>query len=107
MLSIEGPRKFAEAFTDGGLELSIPDEWLTGGTEPEFMLLLGSGCGAEVFDAEYPGIFTSFSDCSGSEAGITWSGGAMISCLIFRFWGSFCWPTLVPAEEELGGRLGT
>jgi hypothetical protein len=107
MLSIEGPRKFAEAFTDGGLELSTPDEWLTGGTEPEFTLLFGSGCVAEVFDAEYPGIFTSLSDCSGSEGGNTWSGGAMISCLIFRFWGSLCCPTLVLAEEELEGRLGT
>jgi hypothetical protein len=83
MLSIEGPRKFVEEFPDGGLVIS--EGWFAGGTEPEFILVLGSGCEAEVFDAEYPGIFTSFNDWRGSEDDITWSGGAMISCLIFRF----------------------
>jgi hypothetical protein len=107
MLSIEGPRKFVVAFPDGGLGISAPEGWFAGGTDPELTLLLGSGCVAELFDAGYPGIFTSFSDCNGSEGGIPWSAGAMISCLIFRFWGSFCCPTLVPVAVELGARFGT
>lgn len=95
------------AFPDGGLGISPPEGWFAGGTDPEFRLLLGSGCAAEVLDAGYPGIFTSFSDCKGSEGGTAWSAGAMISCLIFRFCGSFCCPTLVPVGMELGARFGT